>query len=153
MKALQKLTSFFILLLLITPQTAYSQETSLCEILGKKSNVVVSKFGKPQHHDKSNPSMECLFYQKKQSRLAFIADKNGVYQIQADYFYNSSKEANKALDVFISECYSKELKIDTVSAGNYKIFGSGVKMEMSLFHNNYSNNYEVKIKAERSEIK
>jgi len=140
-----------ILLIIAFPQISHSQETSLCEMIGKKTSTVISKYGKPQHHDKSSPSAECIFYQKKNVRYAFIADKAGIYQLQVDYSYNSENEAYKAIDKFLSECGLKSLQVDTVNNGDYKIRGSGLKMELILFQNTYAGKYEVKLKAEKTE--
>jgi hypothetical protein len=140
-------------LFLINLNTIYSQPNTLCQFIGKKLNSVVSKFGKPLHRDTSNPAMEYIFYQNNSYKLAFIADNGGVYQIQADYFYNSKNDANKELEKFILECGSKGLTVDTVKTGDYKIDAPGVRMNLTLFNNTFSKKYEVKFKADRSESK
>lgn len=139
--------------MVLNPLATYSQDISLCQLIGKDSKEVIKKFGKPQHHDKTNPAMECIFYQSKTSRMAFIADQEGVYQIQIDFLYNSPKEAKKAIDDFLTDCCSKSLKVDTLNTGDYKIMGSGVKMSLTLFENSFSKKYEVKFKADRSTTK
>ncbi|MEG8946239.1 hypothetical protein [Rosettibacter firmus] len=131
----------------------YSQDISLCQFIGKNSQEVIKKFGKPLHHDKSNPYMECIYYQTKNSRMAFIADKEGVYQIQVDFMYNSEKEAKNALSNFLTECGKQNMKIDTLNVGDFKIQGPGVRMNLTLFENAYSKKYEIKFKADRSTIK
>ena len=125
--------SLFFMLMIFATGNIISQEVSLCQVIGKDVKTVIQKFGKPQHHDNSNPSMECVYYQSNTSRMAFIADKNGVYQIQADYYYNSRNSADKAMDTFLSKCGTKEMVIDTVNSGDYKIAGSGVRIELTLY--------------------
>lgn len=131
----------------------YTQQMKYCKMVGKSVNEVIKNFGKPVHQDLSNPSMKCVFYQTKSSRAAFIADENGVYQIQVDLSYNSEREAKKSIDEFLGDCGSQSYGIDTVEVGNYSIRAPGVKMELTLFENTYSKKYEVKFKADRSENK
>ncbi len=130
-----------------------AQDIQLCQFIGKDSKEVIKKFGKPVYHDKSNPYMECIYYQTKNSRMAFIADNEGVYQIQVDFMYNSEIEAKKALNNFLYECSSSNMKVDTVNIGDFKIQAPGVKMSLTLFENKFSKKYELKFKAGRSTIK
>lgn len=142
-----------ILFVCISPQNNFSQKTSLCDLIGKKVNAVISQYGKPNHHDKSNPSMECVFYQSKTSRMAFIADREGIYQIQVDYYYNSKNDAEKAMNGFMADCYAKSMTIDTLKINDFRISTHGVKMNLTLFENSYTKKHEIKFKAERSESK
>lgn len=150
---MKKQICFWAIILFFYPLIINSQDFSLCELIGKNSQEVIKKFGKPLHHDKSNPNMECIFYQSKNSRMAFIADRDGIYQIQIDYMYNSETEAKKALNNFLAECNNKSLKVDTLNTSDFKITGSGFKMSLTLFENTYSKKYEIKFKADRSTIK
>jgi hypothetical protein len=142
-----------LLFVFINPQKIISQQTSLCELIGKNMSAVLNQFGKPIHRDQSNPQMDCVFYQNKSARMAFVADKAGVYQIQIDYYYGTKDEAEKAMNGFLSDCGSKSMKIDTVNAGDFKISKPGVRMNLTLFENSFSKKYEVKFKADRSESK
>ena len=151
MKTGIKILGFTTLFVLVFPQVLFSQDTTICHLLGKSSQAVINKYGKPLHQDKSNPSMECTFYQSKTARMAFIANKSGVYQIQVDYYYNSKIEAEKAINGFLSKCGTKSMQIDTLNTGDYKIMGEGVRMNLTLFENTYSKKYEVKFKADKSE--
>jgi len=151
METVIKILGLVAVFMFIFPQSLLSQDTTICQLIGKSTQAVVNKYGKPLHQDKSNPSMECTFYQTKTSRMAFIADKTGVYQIQVDYYYNSKKEAEDAIKSFLSKCMAKSMQIDTLNTGDYKIIGAGVKMNLTLFENTYSKKYEVKFKADKSE--
>ena len=152
-RKLKKTSAAILFIIILVSGNIFAQEVSLCQVLGKNVRTVIQKFGRPLHHDKSNPTMECVYYQTKSSRLAFIANKKGVYQIQADYYYTSKGTADKAMDSFLSKCGTKDMVVDTVSSGDYKIAGSGVRIELTLFENTYSKKYEVKIKASQSEDK
>ena len=140
-------------LLFLFVHPALSQETSVCNLIGKDVNNVIKTFGKPLHTDKSNPTMQCVYYQSSKARMAFVADKSGVYQIQQDYYYNSKDAAAKAINNFISNCYSKSMQVDTVNVSEFKIYGSGIRVNLTLFENNFSKKYEVQLKADRSENK
>jgi len=150
---MKKILFLLVFIVLIIPTVLQSQQSKVCDLIGKKSAAVINKYGKPLHHDKSNPLMECIFYQTQKSKMAFIADKDGVYQIQIDYFFNSKNEAEAELDGFLSECGSNKMVVDTINAGDYKIVGTGVKMDLTLFENSFSKKYEIKFKASRSENK
>ena len=152
MKTVIKILGFALLFLIALPNVLFSQDTTICHLLGKNTQAVVNKYGKPLHQDKSDPTMECTFYQSKTSRMAFIANKSGVYQIQVDYYYNSKDKADDAISGFLSTCGSKSMQIDTVNTGDYRILGTGVRMSLTLFQNTYSKKYEVKFKADKSEI-
>lgn len=145
----------FVLMLfvLILPENILSQQTSVCELVGKNMSAVLNQYGKPLHRDRSNPQMDCVFYQTKSARMAFVADKDGVYQIQIDYYYSTKDDADKAMNGFLTECGAKSMKIDTVNVSDFKISKPGVKMNLTLFENSFSKKYEIKFKADRSESK
>ncbi len=147
---MRKSIVFVLIFLIPLGKNFYSQDLSLCQFIGKSSNEVIKKFGKPKFHDKSNPAMECIFYQDNKARMAFIADKEGIFQIQVDFMYNNKSQAESALREFLNECASKRMEVDTLSAVDYKILGKGIRMELSVFDNTYTKKYEVKFKAERT---
>lgn len=130
-----------------------AQQIRYCQMIGKNVNDIIKTYGKPVHQDMSDPNMKCIFYQTKTSRTTFIADKTGVYQVQADLSYDTEKEAMKSIDGFLLDCGSQSYQIDTLSEGNYNIRASGVKMSLNLFQNTYLKKFEVKFKAEKSETK
>ncbi|AFN74557.1 hypothetical protein MROS_1320 [Melioribacter roseus P3M-2] len=147
---MRKSIGFLLIFLLPLGANFYSQDLSLCEFIGKSSGEVIKKFGKPKFHDKSNPAMECIFYQNNKARMAFISDKDGVFQIQVDFMYNNKAQADKALGEFLDMCATKSLEVDTLSAADYKITGKGIRMELSMFNNTYTKKYEIKFKAEKT---
>lgn len=137
----------------ITLNNIPAQQIRYCQMIGKNVNDILKTYGKPVHQDMSDPNMKCIFYQTKTSRTTFIADKTGVYQVQADLSYDTEKEAMKSIDGFLLDCGSQSYQIDTLNEGNYNIRASGVKMSLNLFQNTYLKKYEVKFKAEKSETK
>jgi hypothetical protein len=142
-----------IIILLLASSILFAQEMKYCEMIGKDVKEVLRVYGKPAHQDLSNPSMKCVFYQSKSSRAAFISDQAGVYQIQVDISYDSEKEAQKSITKFLINCSKNDYKIDTLDISNFAVKAPGVKMNLNLFRNDYLNKFEVKFKADRSEIK
>lgn len=143
-------TLFYFLLILSAGQ---AQQIKYCEMIGKTVNEVIKVYGKPAHQDLSSSSMKCLFYQTKQGRSTFVADEKGVFQIHVDMLFGSEREAKKSIDNFLSGCSLKSYEIDTLNSGNYKILSPGVKMELTLFENTFTKNFEIKFVANRSESK
>lgn len=150
MKTAIRITLLFLLFISVQ---AIAQQVKYCQMIGKSVNQIINTFGKPVHQDLSNPDMKCIFYQTKSQRTTFIADKSGVYQIQADLSFDTQKDAMKSIDGFLADCGSQNYQVDTLNAGNYNIKASGVKMSLNLFENTYLKKYEVKFKAEKSESK
>ena len=72
MKTVIKILDFALLFLIALPNVLFSQDTTICHLLGKNTQAVVNKYGKPLHQDKSDPTMECTFYQSKTSRMEYI---------------------------------------------------------------------------------
>jgi hypothetical protein len=130
-----------------------AQQIKYCQIIGKGISDVLRVYGKPVHQDLTNPNMKCIFYQTKTSRTTFIADKTGVYQIQADLSFDSENDAVTSINKFLTDCVSRKYEIDTLNPGNFNIRASGVRMTLNLFQNTYMKKYEVKFKAEKSESK
>lgn len=132
---------------------AQAQQIKYCEMIGKTVNEVMKVYGKPAHQDLSTPSMKCLFYQTRQGRSTFVADEKGVFQIHVDMLFGSEREAKKSIDNFLNGCSLQNYEIDTLNTGNYKILSTGVKMELTLFENTFTKNFEIKFVANRSENK
>jgi hypothetical protein len=142
-----------VIILLLASSMLFAQEMKYCEMIGKDVKEVLRVYGKPVHQDLSNPSMKCVFYQSKSSRAAFISDQDGVYQIQVDLTYDSEKEAQKSISKFLLNCVQNDYKVDTLDITNFAVKAPSIKMNLNLFRNDYLNKYEIKFKADRSEIK
>ena len=129
----------------------YAQGKASYDMIGKNANEVIKTFGKPVHQDNSNPSMRCLFYKTAAEQIIFVADKNGVYQIESTEWYNSKNAAQKAFDKFISDCLAKGFTRDSIDVYNYVLRRPGSRIELSFFGDTSQNRYQVIAKANRSE--
>lgn len=125
----------------------YSQSVPVYEMIGKRVSSVTNTYGKPAHSDKSDPTLECMFYQTQTLRMVFVADKDGVFQAESTRSLNSSGSAKSHLDEIIRGCLAKEMTVDTLNAEDFKAVGDNVKAEITLFQNSYSKKYEVRVKA------
>ena len=139
----------FLLIFLLTPSSAQSLE--VYELIGQKMSTVIDKFGKPAHQDKSNPSMECVFYKTKTYQMVFVANQKGVFQAEGCKSFDSKSSALKELNDIVKDCNRGGYETDTVNVSEYNIRKKGIKFNLSLMENNFSKKYEVKIKANSSE--
>ena len=135
--------------LLIYSSVIYSQKVPVYEMIGKRVKSVTNTYGKPVHRDKSDPTLECLFYQTKTLRMVFVAGKTGVFQAESTRGLNSSNSAKKHLSAIIAGCIEKGINVDTLNAEDYKISNDKMRAEVTLFQNSYSKKYEVRVKATR----
>ncbi|MFA3784065.1 hypothetical protein ABRY23_13475 [Melioribacteraceae bacterium 4301-Me] len=139
----------FVTMFLSLNNTLFAQDVAVCKLIGKSNSDVIKKYGKPIHQDLSNPEMQCLFYQTKDYRLVFVSNKDGVYQAEGELKYNSKENANAVIHSFLTECISDSLLVDTVNTSEYNVKGKNFKMNISLYENNFSKKYEVRVKANR----
>lgn len=116
-------------------------------MIGKKMKTVIKIFGKPAYHDKSNPDLECVFYQKKEYRMAFVGNKSGIYQVEKCTFCNGKKKACNNFDKILKKCRKRGFEVDSLNTYNYDLKNTGITMNISLFENSVLNKYEVRIKA------
>jgi len=65
--------------------------------------------------------------------------------------YGSKSKAEIALSKMLSSCGNLGFIADTVDVSEYKLKKPNVKMNLSLYANTFSNKYEVKIKANKTE--
>lgn len=143
----QKITAMFAAFLFIFCSVVNSQNVPVYEMIGKKVNSVINAYGKPAHRDKSDPTLECLFYQTSNLRMVFVSGSEGVFQAESTRSLNSAGSAKNHLDDIIKGCLEKEMKVDTINSEDFKISGDNIRAEITLFKNSYSNKYEVRIKA------
>lgn len=134
----------------IIPSPNISQNLKVYQIIGKKIDFVISKFGKPAHQDRSNPNMQCIFYKTNNSQSVFVSDNEGVFQAECSYNYSSKSSANVELNNFLTKCKNEGYEIDTINSAEYDLSSSGVKINATLFENNFSKKYEIKVKANKS---
>ena len=141
--------SVFVLLFFLVYQSVYLQDLNVQKTIGKTMDYVISKYGKPAHQDVSNKSMQCVFYKSKTSQSVFVADQDGVYQAESSMCYDKQSSAKNALLDLVNSCKTSGYQVDTVNTSEYNLYAGGVKLNASLFENNLSNKYEVKVKANR----
>lgn len=151
MKTSRLFISLLIIFFFFLFTSTLAQNINVHEMLGKNLNQVISVYGKPAHQDRSNPAMECLFYKTEAYQMVFVANKEGVFQAEGCKTFNSKTAAENQLNKIISECLSKGFETDTLNASEFNVHKPGVKMILSIFENNYSQKYEVKVKANKSE--
>lgn len=141
---------FFALLfifLFISTSVGYSQSVPVYKMIGKSAKAVTNTYGKPIHSDKSDPLLECMFYQTKTLRMVFVAGKDGVFQAESTRLLNSDNSARSHLDDILQGCLAEGMEIDTLNPDDYKVSSSEARAEVTLFKNTYSQKYEVRVKA------
>jgi hypothetical protein len=144
---------FFVsfLLICIIPVLLSAQDISVHKFIGKTRNDVIKKYGNPVHQDNSDPNMMCMFYQTKTNRMIFVSDKDGVYQSEATVNYDTEARARNAVDDFISGSIADGFAVDTVSINDFELSKTGVKADLQISENKITKNFDVNVKARRSE--
>lgn len=143
----QSLCLLILLTLLLFPQQLLSQKHHVEEMIGKKLSEVTAVYGKPVHQDKSNPAMICVFYQNQTEQKTFVANQSGVFQAEVNLKFDNKSKANQMISDYISQCQKNGFVSDTLNVNEFNISKTGTRVNLSLFENNYSKKYEVKIKA------
>lgn len=141
--------SFFLLCLI--PMLVTAQDISVHYFIGKSKNDVIKKYGNPAHQDNSNPDMMCMFYQTKINRMIFVSNKNGVYQSECTVNFSSEVGARKAVDELIKNSVADGFAVDTVSANDFQLHKTGVKTDLQISENKITKNFDVNVKARKSE--
>ena len=141
--------SFFLMCLM--PAFLAAQDISVHKFIGKSKAEVIKKYGNPAHQDNSNPDMMCMFYQTKTSRMIFVSDKDGVYQSESTANFSSEAGARKAVDELIKNSVADGFAVDTVSANDFQLHKTGVKTELQISENKITKNFDVSVKAHKSE--
>lgn len=149
MKILYFSISFvFVLFLMSIPN--FGQDINVQNYIGKKQSVVIKKYGQPVHQDKSNPSMQCMFYKSSSGSMIFVSDEDGIYQAESSTSYSKQQDARSAIDSFISGSVSEGFSVDTVSTTEFDLKKPGVKVKLQISENNTSTKFNVRVKANRS---
>ena len=141
--------SFFLMCLM--PAFLAAQDISVHKFIGKSKAEVIKKYGNPAHQDNSNPDMMCMFYQTKTSRMIFVSDKDGVYQSESTANFSSEAGARKAVDELIKNSVADGFAVDTVSTNDFQLHKTGVKTDLQIIENKITKNFDVSVKAHKSE--
>lgn len=141
----------YFFLMCLFPILLSAQDISVHKFIGKTKSDVIKKYGNPVHQDNSNPDKICMFYQTKTNRMIFVSDKNGVYQSEATNNYSSEMNARKAVDDLIKNSVVDGFSVDSVSVNDFQIHKTGVKADVQITENKITKNFDVSVKARRSE--
>ena len=151
MKRLNSLIVVFSTLLLCPPLLTSAQDLSTYNMIGEKLSTVITKYGKPVHHDKSEPEMECVFYKTKTYQMVYVANQQGVYQVQGFNIYSDKASAEKMLNDLLADCKKKGFTTDTLNVSEYDLRAKNIEVKFSLFENPHSHKYELKMEAFKRE--
>jgi hypothetical protein len=141
--------SFF--LMCLVPGLLSAQDISVHKFIGKAKSDVIKKYGNPVHQDNSNPDMMCMFYQTKTNRMIFVSDKGGVYQSESTTNYSAETDARTAVDELIKNSLTDGFAVDTISVNDFQIHKTGVKTDVQMTENKITKNFDVSVKAHKSE--
>ena len=141
--------SFFLICLI--PIFLSAQDISVHKFIGKAKNEVIKAYGNPVHQDNSNPAMVCMFYQNKTKRMIFVSDQDGVYQSEATATYDTKEKAIEEVNTFISGSVADGFAVDTVSINDFQVYKTGIKADLQIAENKITKNFDVSVKAHRSE--
>lgn len=147
----QKKILFYFLLTFTLPFFITAQSIDVHKLIGKSQSEVIKKYGSPLHKDNSNPSMICMFYKNNTSSMIFVSDDKGVYQAEATKSFDTELEARSNVDAFISGSVTDGFIVDTVSTSDFRLHKKGIKADLQLYENKLSNNFEIKVKANKTE--
>ena len=136
-----------ILIVIILLQCSLLAQKEPYEMIGKKINDVIRTYGKPAYHDKSDPEMECIFYQTNKYRMVFVANKTAVYQIEKCLFCPGKKNACNNFESILQICKEKGFTADSLDTYDYNLVGTNVRLNLKLYENNVTQKYEVRMKA------
>lgn len=150
MKMQNKLFLYFLLCLLMS-SLINAQSIDVQNLLGKKTNEVIKKYGTPVHKDDSNPSMICMFYKNKTTNMIFVSGESGVYQAEATKIFDTESEARSNIDEFISGSIANGFSVDTLSISDFRLNKTGAKVDLQLSENKINKNFEIKVKANKTE--
>ena len=141
----------YFLLIVLLPVFVNAQSLEVHKLLGQTTNAVIKQYGNPVHKDASNPDMVCMFYQNKTMSMIFVSGKTGVYQAEANKNFSTETDARSNIDSFISNSIANGFVVDTISTSDFQLKKPGAKVDLQLSENKISKNFEVKVKAKKTE--
>jgi len=150
MKTIKMLFVLFFLVCLF-PVLLIAQDINVHEFIGKTKSDVIKQYCNPVHQDNSNSDMMCMFYQTKTTRMIFVSNKDGIFQSETTVNYSTEAKARAAIDDLIKSSIEESFMVDTVSVNDFQIYKVGVKADVQMTENKISKNYDVSVKAHKSE--
>jgi hypothetical protein len=151
MQTAKLLSLLLIISFLLIPRSLTAQDVNVTKLIGKNLDSAVKQLGKPQHQDRSNKEMECVFYKSKTHQIILVANKNGIYQAEAMKRYDDRQSALKLLNSIVKESLNAGCNVDTVNASEYNLDKKGCEANIMLLENPSSKKFEVRIKANSRE--
>ena len=113
---------------------------------------MIKKYGNPAHQDNSNPDMMCMFYQTKTNRMIFVSNKDGVYQSESTANFRIPKPVQeRQLMILLKIQLQMDLLWILVSANDFQLHKTGVKADVQMTENKITKNFDVSVKAHKSE--
>lgn len=138
-------------LMCLIPVLLSAQDISVHKFIGKTKADVIKKYGNPVHQDNSNPDMMCMFYQTKTNRMIFVSNKDGVYQSETTVNYDSEASARKAIEDLMKNSIADGFAVDSISVNDFQVHKTGVKADVQMTENKITKNFDVSVKAHKSE--
>ena len=83
--------------------------------------------------------------------MIFVSNKDGVYQSESTANFSTEAGARKAVDELIKNSIADGFAVDTVSANDFQLHKTGVKADVQMTENKISKNFDVSVKARKSE--
>jgi hypothetical protein len=150
---MKKINLFFLCIsfIVVLSNLIVGQNIQVHEMIGKKLNEVVKKYGDPIHKDNSNPSMLCMYYKTNISSMIFVADESGVYQAEATKIFDTENGVRKEIDLFISKSIESAFSVDTVTTSDFHLHKKGTKVDLQMSENKLTKKFDIRVKANRVE--
>ncbi|MGD8782458.1 MAG: hypothetical protein PVH88_26315 [Ignavibacteria bacterium] len=101
--------------------TIAAQTQPIYEMIGKNCSEVKKIYGKPQKHDASNKSMECVFYKNKFLRMVFVGNESGIFQAEMNRVFSSKSKAENFFEEYLGIAEVLRCKIQTYVAYGTKL--------------------------------
>jgi hypothetical protein len=92
-----------------------------------------------------------MFYQTKTNRMIFVSNKDGVYQSEATNNYSSETNARNAVYELIKISIADGFAVDSISVNDFQVHKTGVKADVQMTENKITKNFDVSVKAHKSE--
>lgn len=143
------IVSFFLMILF--PILLSAQDISVHKFIGKTKSDVIKKYGNPVHQDNSNPDMMCMFFQSKTNRMIFVSNAKGVYQSEATTNYDTEAKARSVFENILQNSRTEGYAVDSISVNDFQIHKTGVKADVQMTENKITKNFDVSVKAHKSE--
>ena len=83
--------------------------------------------------------------------MIFVSNKDGVYQSEATVNYDSEASARKAIEDLMKNSIADGFAVDSISVNDFQVHKTGVKADVQMTENKITKNFDVSVKAHKSE--